>query len=81
METRSIDPGNEFGAPKPGGLPWLIALLRKQPDLNLKTGEGRLLLDEVDRLSGLLLINQNQVKLLQDEIEHLKQLNSVTRVP
>lgn len=65
--TRIIDPGAEFSAPKPGGLPWLIALLRKQPDLNLKTGEGKLMLDEIDRLAGELLVAQDTIQQLRTE--------------
>lgn len=53
-KEKQVDPGNEFSAPKPGGLTWLISLIRKQPDLNLKTGEGKMLLDEIDRLTAEL---------------------------
>jgi hypothetical protein len=49
-----LDPGNEFSSPNAKKLEGIIAWLRKQPDANLKTGEGKLLLDEIDRLTGEL---------------------------
>lgn len=51
MEAKIIDPGNEFSGPKSGSLAWLIGMIRKHPDLNLKTGEGKMLVDEIDRLN------------------------------
>lgn len=64
-QRSAIDPDNEFSAPRSGSLPWLIALLRKQPDLNLKTGEGTMLLNEIDRLAGELLMAKTTITQLK----------------
>lgn len=42
------DPGNEFSSPGAKKLADLMAWIRRAPDANLKTGEGKLLLDEID---------------------------------
>lgn len=51
-----VDPGNEFSSPGAKKLVDLIAWVRRAPDANLKTGEGALLLAEIDRLAAELLI-------------------------
>lgn len=66
--VKPVDPGNEFSSPSVKKLADVIAWVRKQPDANLKTGEGKLLLDEIDRVAGLLLVAQTEIKQLHDEL-------------
>jgi hypothetical protein len=47
---KAIDPGNEFSSPSTKKLAGVLEWVRRQPDANLKTGEGKLLVDEIDRL-------------------------------
>lgn len=49
-----IDPGNEFSGPSNKKLDDLINWIRRQPDANLRTGEAKLLLDEIDRLNEII---------------------------
>lgn len=51
--TKVIDPGAEFSAPKSNKLKDVIDWVRKHPDCTLKSGEAKLLLDEIDRLENI----------------------------
>lgn len=53
-----VDPGNEFSGPSNKKLVELIVWLRKHPDMTLRSGEGKLLLDEIDRLAAQVLLLQ-----------------------
>lgn len=68
---KQVDPGNEFSSPSKKKLLDVIAWVRKQPDANLKTGEGKLLLDEIDRLASEALIAATTNRDQQGEIDKL----------
>lgn len=61
---KPLDPGNEFSGPSDKKLTNIIMWVRKHPDMNLRTGEGKVLLDEIDRLAAELLIAQNTIQQL-----------------
>lgn len=67
MSERIVDPGNEFSPAKPNSLPWIIERIRKHDGVDLKASEGMLLLNEIDRLAGELLLAKNALLLNRQE--------------